>query len=1000
MNLSLRLNDPTNCFLVAFDIVSSSQNLNNPNGLARDRELLFDAINQTKLVRQGAINKSIVGQFLGDEFRIAIPSTHGDQSVKPSRILEFIDEVFLTLDAPRLGYAPVIRAALTQGALRSKELKNVCYLYGESLLKLSDVLSAIDGKDNLLISTLELSGLQKESVNGEPLYVKRYARRLIPKPYDGSKSHDLANFFLVGVTNARTIGNEDGKHMVQRNVHQTLLDFSRICLEGFDPVRITISPSSIVFVFRESSFNASKEFLNTVRNKAGIYGSTLQLAAAIAYGPGLEIPEKDWLAETFESGTAIQLCRILSKLPAGSLAMPDDPEYTELFSPLSRSLNEQLSLHGKRQEVFNCRINRDYFPKEDRPDSDRQPPTPLQPSDATQQPVVHKKKPVIIPKQDGTSPRSCVTAIEFTLDRPLHEFDESAFKLALQHATGIEAKKIRIASIRSGSTIVRVEGDSNVLEQILQRFRESQEILHQFASSTGLRKLEWSIDGSIYHLDVRNGDTLISPGIVEIDDLIDQCEKEFIDDQWDDLFGQIDAFFHRDGNVAKRYRNELVVFKRDHRENQKSFRKNTFTNEQYSVAQKQLWDRVRDMLSSLKRDLQLGHEKKQEQPRSKEASKPVNQNLQDLTGSFSRNTVSRPPFPINVPDGPQNSGSGMTCPPPADSHLSIQIPDGSTYFPIETASMPSDYQLVSDQDHTAKKTTPLPVEPDTFSVAIEALVSLLQSDSTLLNALLDATNEKEKGTLQTPLTTAEDLVRWILSSSFPLLRFGEIIGDLHLTNKRLSHDSAKKNLHICKAYFRIASLPVDDKKVVYFALQNAFLVSGKSQEGASKSIQTANKHFAEDLLISTWIQISQRSLEISEIYKLIHREPISGNPITDADRLVFATVRILSQPTDPDTSSKLSVWFAKCCWQELMGTSVMPDDPIGAVNNYIGRMAKLKAATAMYIAKDRSEAIQEIKNTFPQLVLIPLSDTDAKRYADISTEMSIVEKLIDQICRS
>lgn len=681
MNLSLRLSDPTNCFLVAFDIVSSSQNLNNPNGLARDREQLVDAINQTKLVRQGAINKSIVGQFLGDEFRIAIPSTHDDQSVKPSRILEFIDEVFLTLDAPQLGYAPVIRAALTQGALRSKELKNVCYLCGESLLKLSDVLSAIDGKDNLLISTVDLSGLQKESVNGEPLYVKRYARRLIPNPYDGSKAHDLANFFLVGVTNARTIGKEDGKLMVQRDVHQTLLDFSRICLEGFDPVRITISPSSIVFVFRESSFKASKEFLNTVRSKAGIYESTLQLAAAIAYGPGLEIPEKDWLAETFESGTAIKLCRLLSKLPAGSLAMPDDPEYTELFSPLSRSINDEMSLPGKRNEVFKCRILR-------------------------------------------------------------------------------------------------------------------------------------------------------------------------------------------------------------------------------------------------------------------------------------------------------------------------------TYFPIKTASMPSDYQLVSDQDHTATKTTPLPVEPDTFSVAIEALVSLLQSDSTLLNALVDATNEKEKGTLQTPLTTAEDLVRWILSSSFPLLRFGEIIGDLHLTNKRLSHDSAKKNLHICKAYFRIASLPVDDKKVVYFALQNAFFVSGKSQEGASKSIQTANKHFAEDLLISTWIQISQRSLEISEIYKLIHREPISGNPITDADRLVFATVRILSQPTDPDTSSKLSVWFAKCCWQELMGTSVMPDDPIGAVNNYIGRMAKLKAATAMYIAKDRSEAIQEIKNTFPQLVLIPLSDTDAKRYADISTEMSIVEKLIDQICRS
>lgn len=83
-----------------------------------------------------------------------------------------------------------------------------------------------------------------------------------------------------------------------------------------------------------------------------------------------------------------------------------------------------------------------------------------------------------------------------------------------------------------------------------------------------------------------------------------------------------------------------------------------------------------------------------------------------------------------------------------------------------------------------------------------------------------------------------------------------------------------------------------------------------------------------------------------------------------------------------------------------MGTSVMPNDPIDAVNNFISQMAKLKAATAMLITKDRIEAIQELKKTFPQLVLIPLSETDAKRYSEILTEMSIIEKLISQICQS
>lgn len=295
---------------------------------------------------------------------------------------------------------------------------------------------------------------------------------------------------------------------------------------------------------------------------------------------------------------------------------------------------------------------------------------------------------------------------------------------------------------------------------------------------------------------------------------------------------------------------------------------------------------------------------------------------------------------------------------------------------------------------------PLPVEPDTFGVVLEALVSLLQSDKALLDALLAATKELGMEYFQTPPANAGDLVLGILSHPFPLQCFNGILRGLFLKKLRFTHDSAMRSLHICKAYFRIASLPVEDKKVVYTALEDAFLVSRKSSQGASKPIQTANKQFAEDLLISTWIQVSQRPLGNSEIYKLIHREPISGNPITDADRIVFATVRILSQPTDPDTSSRLSIWFAKCCWQELMGTSVMPEDPIEAVNNYISQMAKLKAATAMFITKDRTEAIQELKKTFPQLVLIPLSETDAKRYSEILTEMTIIEKLIYQICQS
>ena len=391
MNLANRFLRPTDCFLVAFDIVSSSQNLANPNGLARDRRALFEAINQTALVRQCTRSESLVGQFLGDEFRLAFPTTYNGVSISGSAVVEFIDDVFEKLENPTLGYAPVIRAALTNGPIRSMELRKFCYLSGGiALSQLSLLLDAIDSKNNLLITNLGLPGFQQvsERENGS-LYTKSYTHRDVPSPYTGPVDHDLNSFVVIAITN---------EHRV---VDQTLLDFADACLEGFQPARISISPSSILFVFQEASFSKSKDFLASIRNRATVYRDHLQIAAAIAYGLGLEIEEKDWLPKTFESGTAIEVCRLLAKLPPGALAIPDDPAQLELFSPLSGQLKEKLELPGKRKEVFKCVIDRSYFPKKDPPKTDPPPPdTPDQPEPP--KPSVIHQKPVIIHEQSDT----------------------------------------------------------------------------------------------------------------------------------------------------------------------------------------------------------------------------------------------------------------------------------------------------------------------------------------------------------------------------------------------------------------------------------------------------------------------------------------------------------------------------------------------------------------------------------------------------------------------
>ena len=833
---------PTQSFLVAFDIASSSQNYLNPNGLQRDRQGLFQAIDQTRLVRRCVAFDAVGGQFLGDEYRLAFPVNGNHGAISATEVVEFVDEVFSTLESAAsasIGYAPVVRAIMAKGSVEARELGGFGYLMGgvpfETLSKLS---KAVGNQVNILVSDENLRPmLESETIAGLDLYVKRYSSRRIPQPFSGSPhNNNCTDHFVISVTNAKH-HSDDGLIQIARYVLNSLSS----TISG---LKVMVGPTSIVFAIPEAQFNQSRTLLSEIQQCAINYGQSI--AAAIGSGLGRVIPGSRWTTGSFESGTAIEMCRITSELAPGTLAIPDRESVIELLAPLSRSLTEQVRIQGKRDEVFDALVSDSYFGN---------------PAGRT----AHSVGTINALSVDATSTQAPVVP---TSPRSSHQTPSNSLR---------------------PNFLQPVLGNADI-----QEFQGAQKASPK-TSSIGSVPTEVNNHHSMH----------ITLG-------------RFSGEDWK----RLEELLQR--TVLEKSSRETLLIK-------------VFGNriEVGAVANLLQIPSVQDFFQQLIHTIQKAGD----------------------DGIFRRYLESLQGYVLNQSD--------------LDWLKSRLEPD-----------------------------EPPPVEPDTFGVVLEALVSLLQSDKALLDALLAATKELGKEYFQTPPANAGDLVLGILSHPFPLQCFNGILRGLYLKKLRFNHDSAVRSLHICKAYFRIASLPAEDKKVVYTALEDAFLVSRKSSQGASRPIQTANKQFAEDLLISTWIQVSQRPLENSEIYKLIHREPISGNPITDADRIVFATVRILSQPTDPDNSSRLSIWFAKCCWQELMGTSVMPEDPIEAVNNDISQMAKLKAATAMFITRDRTEAIQELKKTFPQLVLIPLSETDAKRYSEILTEMNIIEKLINQICQS
>ena len=62
---------------------------------------------------------------------------------------------------------------------------------------------------------------------------------------------------------------------------------------------------------------------------------------------------------------------------------------------------------------------------------------------------------------------TAVAAVEFYLPQAMSEFDEEKFRRAFQDATGILASEVRISSLRREGIVVTVEGDSDILREIV-----------------------------------------------------------------------------------------------------------------------------------------------------------------------------------------------------------------------------------------------------------------------------------------------------------------------------------------------------------------------------------------------------------------------------------------------------------------------------------------------------------------------------------------------------
>ncbi|VTR91710.1 chat domain protein : Uncharacterized protein OS=Methanosaeta concilii (strain ATCC 5969 / DSM 3671 / JCM 10134 / NBRC 103675 / OCM 69 / GP-6) GN=MCON_1746 PE=4 SV=1: Guanylate_cyc: CHAT [Gemmata massiliana] len=87
-----------------------------------------------------------------------------------------------------------------------------------------------------------------------------------------------------------------------------------------------------------------------------------------------------------------------------------------------------------------------------------------------------------------------IVKFEFVLDTPLESFSESHFLLALVEL-GFDISRVRIIEIRSGSTIVQIEGDQTALQRALALLEAGGILCDVFVRKTRLREVRWQVEG-------------------------------------------------------------------------------------------------------------------------------------------------------------------------------------------------------------------------------------------------------------------------------------------------------------------------------------------------------------------------------------------------------------------------------------------------------------------------------------------------------------------------
>ena len=309
-----------------------------------------------------------------------------------------------------------------------------------------------------------------------------------------------------------------------------------------------------------------------------------------------------------------------------------------------------------------------------------------------------------------------------------------------------------------------------------------------------------------------------------------------------------------------------------------------------------------------------------------------------------------------------------------------------------TDSTSSRAKGTSRREAPPKKQTYSRLQPKNF--VRDCLKNALTDNTDLLqlisHALSDGSDDHDLESVVSYFTDITDQD----DRDFPLRRFRKLLKRMRDKKATFSETLHRTSLVVIKDLLTVASFPKEDMQRMENAMIQVLAEDSASMDSAE--LNAHNQRDAEKLLIATRIKLSGNAFDDWQIPQLLNHDFSASKDFS----ILMEKVLVVPEPPAPPDKANKPEWYAESC---LVSLGYDPDTPSSSVDVFqdvLIQNADEDTVVAMFITYEKVETIKILRQSFPRLLLVVLSEKNALRYSQIYIDLVDTDNLLKRMLGS